>query len=428
MFPRLVSMLLLAWLALAWAVPAAPAFQVKFGLRLHVDFYYAFITGTNYRGVADPAGTWGGNVNQGDLTRFYAATPSTNFLRVDWKSNDGTTGARLEFGLRAGAAHGAVAISLRKFFGWYKFGRCRLVIGKNHSLFARLTYAPYQWLGLSSRGTIGDNRGPTDLFIGWGKQNSGFWTHIGLYYTQGPWTIMVAIGNGGTRASVPMIGGGQAAVVSNIFAPRTELVVQYKGKHLSVAPGISFYMTKWETMEGVSLEDDLILSYMLVLPFHLSWGDFGFKGEIGMGRNWWAPNYAANIATITAGVFWGGLNDLTAAGRQNRLKFEDTYTYSACLGLYYRIGRATLWLSGGWQKSINASNDRNGAWRHGQNTRYGFVFAVPYRVNRHFTIAPEVSHFNYGWCPLVDVGPGPGSMYADLGSVWMAGAVFKFNF
>ena len=408
----------------------ANGYQVKLGTRIHTDFYWAFMTGTNYRSAGDTAGTLGGNVNKPDITQFYCAQPSTNFLRVDFTSDDQTTGARIEFGLRSGWAAGANRISLRKLYGWYKFGRCKLVVGKNNSLFATLAYAPYQWLGLSSAGSIGDNRGPTDLFIGWGKQTGGFFTQIGRYYYRGPWTFMAALGMPALQASsnVPVYGGNNGVVQGYAILPSLKLAVQYKGKYFSVAPAFSIYETRWEPWEGARLEDDRVLSYLFVLPFRFTMGRFGFTGELSYGQNWWAPNSAANLRVLMSGVWWGGQNDVTTGGGQNQIKFADTYMYAACIGFYYKIGKATVWLSGGFEKTVNGSSDAVGTWRHGQNTRYAFVFAVPYKVNRHFTIAPEIGYFYYGWNPFADVGPGQASMYSDLGSVVMAGVVFKFFF
>ncbi|MBU0515337.1 MAG: hypothetical protein KJ621_11250, partial [Proteobacteria bacterium] len=70
---------------------------------------------------------------------------------------------------------------------------------------------------------------------------------------------------------------------------------------------------------------------------------------------------------------------------------------------------------------------------HGQNVRYAVVFAAPYRVNRHFTIAPEVGYYFYGWDSTRDVGGSnnagqPTSTTADLGSAWLMGVRFTISF
>jgi len=103
------------------------------------------------------------------------------------------------------------------------------------------------------------------------------------------------------------------------------------------------------------------------------------------------------------------------------------------MGFFYRIGRVTLWLSGGWKMTVNGSSDAVGTWRHGQNVRYAFILAAPYRVNRHLTIAPEVAYYFYGWDPTQDVGgsrnpANPTSTTADLGAAWIAGVRFVVRF
>jgi hypothetical protein len=202
--------------------------------------------------------------------------------------------------------------------------------------------------------------------------------------------------------------------------PRVDLTVQYAGKWFAVAPGISVYTCEYEPISGATLKDDRVLSYALVLPFKFTFGAFGIVGELGYGRNWWQPQTYNPWVT---GVYWGGNND---GGLQ--VKLEDSYFLSACLGLYYEMGRVTLWLSGGWVKTTNDSNDQVGTWRHGQNVRYAVVAAAPYRVNKHFSIAPEIGYYSFGYDPTLDVGPGAGSLTADLGTAWLAGVRLVFSF
>ncbi|MBU0514131.1 MAG: hypothetical protein KJ621_05105, partial [Proteobacteria bacterium] len=107
----------LAVLVLVAFSATAGAYQVKVGARVDTDVAYMWRTGTSY-GAND--------VRMPDLTTFYVGLPSTNYLRIDWTSNDKSTGARIEFGLGAGPGHGAVVVGLRLMYGWYKFGNCKL--------------------------------------------------------------------------------------------------------------------------------------------------------------------------------------------------------------------------------------------------------------------------------------------------------------
>ncbi len=417
---RLIGLVLAVLLACS---ATAEAYQVKVGARVDTDVGYMWRTGSSY----------GNNdIRMPDLTTFYVAMPVTNYLRVDWTSNDKSTGARIEFGISAGIGHGAVAVGLRYMYGWYKFGSCELVIGHTDNLLASLAYAPYQWLGLAAAGSFtsgGLAAAPVVLFIGMGKQYSGRFAQIALYYYLGPWTFMVALGQASTgNAGNPV----NVASVANTMFPRLDLVVKYKGKYIGLAPGISIYMSEREPIEGANIVDDRILSYLLVLPFRISFGRWRIKGELSHGRNWVAANYFPGQTIWNTAVYWGGAAD------PSRIKVEDTYFLAACLGLEYHLGRVSLHLGGGWHKSTNATEDVPGGWRHGQQVRYAFNFAVRYRVNKHFVIAPEVSYWFYGWDPTQDVGGGPGpggrvpvpngSMFADLGSAWLVGISFQFRF
>jgi hypothetical protein len=408
---KLFVLLLAVVLAVAFALPAM-AYQVKIGGRIDTDIAYAWRSGNSY-GAND--------MRMPDLTTFYIAMPVTNYLRVDWLSNDKSTGARIEFGISAGPAHGAAGVGLRYMYGWYKFGRCQLVIGHTDNLLASLAYAPYQWLGLGGLGMFGGAafKAPVVLFIGHGKQYSGRFAQIALYYNVGPWTFMVAIGQAPTTNAGNPVGNAFAA---NTMFPRLDLVVKYKGKYFGLAPGFSIYGSERESMNGGNIADDRILSYLLVLPFRVSFGAFRIVGELSYGMNWVAANYFPGQTVWNTAVYWGGNNDAT------RTKIEDSYMFAACLGLSYTMGRTSFHLGGGWTKYSNASNDQAGTWRHGQNVTYAFNFAVRYRVNKHFVIAPEISYWNYGWNPFNDVGPGAASMTADMGSVWLAGISFQIRF
>jgi hypothetical protein len=151
----------------------------------------------------------------------------------------------------------------------------------------------------------------------------------------------------------------------------------------------------------------------------VSLGSFGFKGEIFAAQNYVAPNHDNLYADA---LYWGGNND---GGL--RFKVADTRMYGGCLGFYYKMGRATLWLSGGWQMNTNDSNDQVGTWTHGQVVKYGFSFAVPYRVNKHLTISPEIAYYNEGSSPYRNRGDG-NVAYADLGSLWLVGVLVQFKF
>jgi hypothetical protein len=421
---RFAALLVACALVLTFAVPAF-SYQIKIGARLDTDVAYMWRAGSAY----------GNNdVRMPDLTTFYCAMPSTNYVRLDWTSDDKTTGGRIELGISAGIGHGAGAVGLRHMYGWYKFGSCRLVIGHTDDLVAPLDYAPYQWLGWAAAGSFtshGLTSAPYIMFVGMGKQYSGRFAQIALYCDVGSWTFMVAVGQAST-ANVAT-GPVNVAASANTVFPRLDLVVQYKGKWFSVAPGIAIYESEYEPIQGASLKDDRTLSYMVVLPFQLSFGRFRIKGELSHGRNWVAANYTASQNFFNSAVYWGGSAD------PSRIKVEDTFFLAACLGLEYHLGRVSLHLGGGWHKSTNATSDVPGGWRHGQNVRFAFNFAVRYHVNKHFVIAPEISYWNYGWDPTQDVGGGNGplikrvpvingSTTADLGSAWILGISFQIRF
>jgi len=405
-------------LAVAFAVPAM-AFQVRMGARVDTDVGIMWHSGESY-GAND--------MRMPDLTTFYIAQPISNYLRALFMSNDKSTGVDMQIRwattIQTG---GATNILLYHAYGWYKFGRCKLVIGHTDNLFASPAYAPYQWFGgAGGVNTViaGAAGAPAVLFFGYGKQYSGRFAQITLYYGVGPWTFMIGLGQAGTNTTG---GPGGIQSVFNTMYPRVDMVVKYKGKYFGVAPGLSIQWVGYEPMNGASLQDDRILTYMLVLPFRISITPaFRIKGEFSYGKNWPGTNYDLGIwAALGQGVYWGGNNDGGI-----RTKVEDTYLYAGCIGLEYLMGRMSFHAGFGWQMFTNDSNDQNNTWRHGQNVRWAANVAMKYHVNKHFTIAPEISYWSFGQNPFVDHGTNAGAQVvnASYGNLWMAGISFQFRF
>lgn len=414
--------MLLVLMVVAWPLGGA-AYQVKIGGQVVSDVFYALRSGLSYVGPQNTT-----DVRQPDLTSFYPTVHRASCIYFNFSSKDKATGARIRLNIQAGPAHGQTEVFPFQIFGWYRFGRCKLLLGHTHNLFAALHYGPYQFIGMQGRNSVGA-LGPWIRLVGFGKQYSGRFVQAALYYRRGPWTIMVSLGQApATNAVSARYGGNAGALRANTPAPRVDLAVEYKGKYLSVVPGAAVYYTRLEPMEGTYVEDQNVYSFMLVLPFHVNLGRFGIKGEVSFGQNWDTGNHHPNVRRFSRAVYWGGAND-----NGNRIKVKDTRILAACLGFYYRLGRVTIWLSGGWHRSENGTGDVAGGWRHGQQTRYAVVLAAPFRVNKHFTIAPEVSYWYQGWDPRQDVGgsTNPGSATsttADLGSFWLIGVQFKIRF
>ncbi len=414
--------LLLALMVMAWPRWGA-AYQVKIGGQVATDVFYAIRSGSSYVGPLNTTDS-----RQPDLTSFYTTVHRASCIYFNFSSQDGSTGARIRLNIQAGPDHGQTEVFPYEVFGWYKFKRFKLVVGHTHNLFAALKYGPYQFLGMQGRNSVAA-LGPWIRFIGFGKQYSGRFAQVDLYYRYGPWTLMACLGQApATNAVGAQYGGNANALATNTPAPRVDLAVEYQGKYLSVAPGAAFYYTRLDPMAGTSVDDQNVYSFMLVLPFHVSLGRFGLQGEVSFGQNWDTGNHHPLVRRFNRAVYWGGSN-----GQGNRIKVKDTRILAACLGFYYRVGRVTLWLSGGWHRSENGTGDVAGGWRHGQQTRYAVVLAAPCRVNKQFTIAPEVSYWYQGWDPRQDVGGSTNpavatSMTADLGSFWLIGVQFKIRF
>ncbi len=406
---RLIGALLLAFLTAAVTLPAQ-AYQTRIGGRVSTDLFYALMSGSSYNG-----GVGARDIRNPDRTAFTAQV-SDGSMQFLLYSEDRRTGVHIQINFTAGPAHGAAAVTLTYMYGWYSFGNFRLDVGHKDTMFAAAKYAPY--------GALGFQQMPSGSggFFEYGKLYSGRFVQIALYYNRPTWSVMVSLGQGGQNtANLPAWGGAQGGFVMNNLYPRLDVAFEYRHKYFSVGPGFMVYLTNWNHMEGINLQDDRSLTFALAFPFRFQYGNFGFTGEVSYGRNVIVPSM---FNTYKGGLWWGGGND-----GNNRLKVAPTELYGACLGFFYQIGPVTLWLSGGWEMTVNGSSDANGTWRHGQNNRYAVVFAAPYQVNRHLTIAPEIGYYFFGWDPTQDVGgPNNPSTTADLGSAWLMGVRISFSF
>jgi hypothetical protein len=227
-------------LSFALTLLASPswAYQVELGARFRAEYYWAYRPGTTY-GNRD--------VRQPDLSTFIAAMPSTSYLRLDFTSLDRTTGGRVEIGFGVGPDHGGNRLDLRHIYGWYRFGRCKLIIGHTDNMLAiEKDYAPWQYLGLSGRQATFP-LGPSDMMEGFGKLYSGRFTQAILYYYQGPWTFMVSVGQPGLNNSTGWAFSNNAGTVAvtNVW-PRLDLAVEYRGKWFALVPGFSISEVRFE--------------------------------------------------------------------------------------------------------------------------------------------------------------------------------------
>ena len=390
--------------------------QVKMGFSLSTDVFYSFLSGPAYFGAQGTR-----DIRQPDLTTGNFQVGDSQ-LYFQFFSDDKTTGAHVQIGMTAGPFAGAAQVNLTYLYAWYKFEKFRLEIGHTDNLFASSSYAPYGALGFV---LAGDGSGG---FAEFGKLYSGRFAQVALYYGSGRWTVMAALGMPSINSdNDPAQSANPAVYQFYTMYPRLDLAVEYRGAYFAVAPAFSIYRTRWaKWQDAADLKDDAVLSYAVVLPFKVVIGHFGLTGEIGYALNWVTPTL---LNTWQYATWWGGWQDLLSMN-----KVADTRRYTACLGLYYTVGRTTIWLSAGWQMTQNPSSDVVGSWRHGQNVRYAMILAVPTRVNRHFSIAPEIGYYFYGYNPTEDVGgANPGSLartstQADLGSLWIIGIRFAFTF
>jgi len=324
-----------------------------------------------------------------DVTTAFVNMPGHSFLRARWRTSDAMSGGMIELGLKS--LQPEASVSLRYAYGWYRYGRCRLLVGQTDNWFGSLKYHPKQYVGLNNNSHL--------LLFGWGF----LWPHrvpqVQFTIEDESWGVQFAIEE--PRVKSDWFASGAADPYFNI--PRLSLTGMFKAGGFMTHPGLSFVQHKLEGAPANASES--YDTWAFVLPMMYSQGGLTLKFQFHYGKNfggeypfyplWSLPTYSSNSQNI-----------------------QDTFTYGGMLSAEYKIGAVTVIGGVGYEKFENDSWDRNG-WARDDNDRKAYFVAVPYQVNKFFGVHPEFSYFDWGENPATG---------DDMGNEWMLGVQFRFIF
>jgi len=320
-----------------------------------------------------------------DVTTAFVNVPGHSYLRARWRTSDATSGGMIELGLRS--LQPTADVSLRYAYGWYRYGRCRILAGQTDNWFGSLAYHPKQYVGLNNNAHL--------LLFGWGL----LWPHrvpqVQLTINTDTWGVQFAL-------EEPRYKSAHDGHDIYFVLPRMSLTGMFKAGGFMTHPGVNFVRHSYE---GVSGPDDYFDTFAVVLPMMFKTGAFTVKFQAHHGKNF-AVEYP----------FYPSITGPTHSTKSQ--KIQDTFVTGGFLSLEYQIGALTLIGGVGYEKFENDSWKRNG-WKDDNTDRKAYFVAVPYQVNKYFGVHPELSYFDHGDSPETG---------KDQGNEWMLGVQFRFIF
>lgn len=322
-------------------------------------------------------------------TRFMLTVP--NHARIRGSVEVGAVGGYWELGnggnaLNAYASGAGVNnyIETRKLYGWYNFGNCQILAGKNDAYFFSL--APAQNLGFNN-----------DLHIagfGWGSVYDSRLPQV--KFTQ---NISKAFGY-----SVALVEPAVYTLDSKISYSQIPVIAAKLWMNFGMVtlyPAAIYQSVKWDKM--ASGYDDSMAAWSVILPVKLAAGPFTGIFQVGYGEN-------------LNGLL--GLQSAYHAAQRVDGKIKNTTGLYGFIDLAYTAGPVTPHIFFGYDNAKNSDT-----WKTGNdyNTRTMMGAALHYKVAPNFTLAPEFTMYDYGQTPNT-------AAKTELGKEWLAGVQFMFVF
>ncbi len=321
-----------------------------------------------------------------DVTTAFVNVPGHSYLRARWRTSDGMTGGMIELGLRS--LQPSADVSLRYAYGWYRYGRCRILAGQTDNWFGSLQYHPKQYVGLNNNAHL--------LLFAWGL----LWPHrvpqVQFTINTDTWGIQFAV-------EEPRYKNAHTGHDIYFTIPRLSLTGMFKAGGFVTHPGVSFVRHSYEGISGDA--DNKFDTFAFVLPIKFTSGAFTVKFQAHHGKNFYIEY-----------PFYPEITGPTHSANSN--KVQDTFITGGFLSVEYKIGAVTLIGGVGYEKFENDSWKRNG-WKDDNTDRKAYFVAVPYQINKFFGIHPEFSYFDHGDNP---------ENGQDQGNEWMLGLQFRFIF
>jgi hypothetical protein len=285
-----------------------------------------------------------------------------------------------------------------KFYGWYKFGNCRIMAGKGD-----------QWLTSVGNGqNLGIAMGHI-LLYGWGNfyddrsAQIRFEQNINKSFSYAISAVQPAYGDVNVATAVP-------GVTRNVdsYAQFPLLAVKFT---MNFGPVTLFLPFAWSQVEW----DDLPNGYDNSVTYWLA----GVQGRVTAGAftATFGGNWSQNQA-IFNGAYNNVANPYSAPIRGADGTVKNGRNLAGFIDLAFKAGTFTPHLFFGYDYSNNTDAFKEG---NDYNARYAVGVAADWAVSPNFLIRPEFAYYNYGERPGDRLKP-------SLGTEWLLGMQFAFLF
>jgi hypothetical protein len=244
-------------------------------------------------------------------------------------------------------------------------------------------------------------------------------------------------------------GAGANANIQNAFdnseettIPRIDLALQINYGPFEVTPGLLWHRHEWnmdqffqntviaENAAFPTLDDDCT-TWILSLPFMVSYQGLTFETEINWGENWGNTSIFvhgdSSLAQVAAHSLPGDAFATTKAVYDANGGLHDTETLGIWAEVKYNVGMFTPGVFFGWQSIEN--DDLPVAATRFENDRYLWTLFCAISANEHLTITPYFKFADMG-----DIEYGDGTKYtgpnggSDLGDIQLYGVNFMVVF
>ncbi len=411
---------LVATTAPAWAQAEAPGASFTVIGRLWTDFGYQYMSeelATNAFAL-----DMKGRIRDSYTTNFVQLN-ANSYFGAKWTSGDKSTGAHAELYVASSTATARTeSVGLRYAYGWWKAGNCKLVAGHTDGVFGSLFAAPGQLLGTNQSAKI--------LLLRWGYLYSGRYPQVRFEYTSPVGLLSIALGQAGAEQvpglQVLTMGGSAIGTSQAYFAlPRADLAWAIRLGNFMAIPGFSISQMKYD---GVSSgRDDTVVNWVVQVPLSWSAAGFGVKAQAYYGQNidceW---GQVGTTAFFGSGVAMPQPQAIPVWDSNG--KVEDSKQWGATLELSYTVGQWKPILGFGYVYTNN-DNWKKAGYREDNFSRWTAFAAINYKINKYFTVQPEVAYFNYGDVmhqKYTDLNGKTQS--SDYGTEWLFGVALLFVF
>lgn len=428
MMKKLGLLAFILGLVIAFALPAM-AFTIDGAKGEKMYIGGIFMTDFGYWGRSKEliAGIPGQNNNFSDRTEFIASIPIHSTLHGSVEV--GNVGGFWEFGLGTDNISGRTSsnptntVDFRKLYGYYNFGNCQLMAGKNDGYL--YSVVPWQVMGVMHDNHV--------YGFGWGafydirSPQVRFTQNVNKMFG---WQISLVQPTELTDAFVPQLvqpGGPPAAANANnakSYAswPLVAAKVMMNFGMVSLYPAFGIQQAKWNDGRG----DDSVTAYYGLLPVVVKLN--GFTGIIqgGWGQN---INQISNLEGIPpAGAVAPGVS----GGFQNYYRdasgsIKNTTGFNGFIDVSYQFGPAAPHLYFGYDRAQNSDifgkqgGDDN-------NVRMMYGASINWMIAPSFYVIPEFTYYDYGKSPFPTLTNGRIQTNQDIGKEWIGGVEFRFVF